>query len=82
VAIHRLGAALLLLGGSLAPQQPEPIEVSKRCDKSGFHLFSPAPREWVREMDSDRPDSTLGAYTVDADHFQIESSMAATAHWR
>lgn len=44
-------------------------------DKSQYHLFNPTPREFMREMSTDRPDKTESAYTVDAGHFQIESDL-------
>lgn len=45
-------------------------------DKSGYHLFNPTPRELMREMSTDRPDTTESAYTVDAGHVQLEMSLA------
>ncbi|MFN9973748.1 MAG: transporter, partial [Phycisphaerae bacterium] len=44
-------------------------------DKSAFHLFNPTPRELLREVDTDRPDTTESPHTVDAGHFQIEFSF-------
>lgn len=44
-------------------------------DKSQYHLFNPTPRELMREMSTDRPDTTESAYSVDAGHFQIEMSF-------
>jgi hypothetical protein len=41
-------------------------------DKSGYHLFRPTPREFMREMSTDRPDQTESPYTVDAGHVQVE----------
>jgi hypothetical protein len=42
------------------------------ADKSQFTLFNPTPREFMREMSTDRPDLTESPFTVDAGHFQIE----------
>lgn len=56
---------------SVQAADSEPIDLSK-VDKSGYHLFNPTPREYMREMSTDRPDKTESAYTVDAGHFQIE----------
>ena len=39
-------------------------------DKSGYSFFHPAPREFMRELTTDRPDKTEGPFTVDAGHFQ------------
>lgn len=41
-------------------------------DKSNYHLFNPTPREFLREMSTDRPDQTESPYSVDAGHFQVE----------
>ncbi len=45
------------------------------AEKGKYHFFNPTPRELMREMSTDRPDKTESAYTVDAGHFQIESSL-------
>ncbi|HYE61310.1 MAG TPA: transporter [Phycisphaerales bacterium] len=45
------------------------------ADKSGYHLFNPTPREQMRELSTDRPDTTESPYTVDAGHFQVELSF-------
>src|SRR5262245_33287645 len=47
----------------------------EQVDKSQFNLFNPTPRALMREMSTDRPDTTESAYTVDAGHLQIESSF-------
>jgi hypothetical protein len=44
-------------------------------DKSHYTLFNPTPRALMREMSTDRPDTTESAYTVDAGHVQVESSF-------
>jgi hypothetical protein len=44
-------------------------------DKSRFNLLRPTPDELLREMETDRPDKTESAYTVDAGHFQIEADL-------
>jgi hypothetical protein len=46
-----------------------------RADKSQYHLFSPTPRELMRELSADRPDTTESPYTVDAGHAQLEMSF-------
>jgi hypothetical protein len=40
-----------------------------------FSLFKPVPKGQMREMQTDRPDVTESAYTVDAGHFQYETSL-------
>lgn len=44
-------------------------------DKSGYTLLNPTPRELMREMSTDRPDTTESPKTVDAGHFQLEMSL-------
>ena len=58
--------ALLVTGCTAALGAGDPI------DKSGYHLFDPTPREYMRELSTDRPDQTESPYTVDAGHFQVE----------
>ncbi len=45
---------------------------SAQSDKSGYSLFSPTPRDAMREMSTDRPDQTESPFTVDAGHVQVE----------
>ncbi|MGH7176899.1 MAG: transporter [Tepidisphaeraceae bacterium] len=49
-------------------------------DKSGYNLFNPTPRDMMREMSTDRPDTTESPYTVDAGHFQFELSLLDYAY--
>jgi len=49
-------------------------------DKSSYTLFKPTPREFMREMSTDRPDQTESAYTVDAGHFQVEADLVNHIH--
>ena len=64
-ALVRLAAPCLLGPAVLAGPTETP-------DKSRYHLFSPTPRELMREMSTDRPDQTESPFTVDAGHFQLE----------
>lgn len=45
-------------------------------DVTSYHLLNPVPREEMRELSLDRPDTTESPYTVDAGHFQLESEVA------
>jgi hypothetical protein len=45
------------------------------ADKDAYSLFHPTPRDEMREMSTDRPDTTESAYTVDAGHFQMETTL-------
>jgi hypothetical protein len=44
-------------------------------DTSRFNLVNPTPRQQMREMSTDRPDTTESPYTVDAGHAQVELSF-------
>jgi hypothetical protein len=60
-----LGAAFLL---ALSAQAPA-------ADKSRYNLFNPTPRPEMRDLSTDRPDTTESPITVDAGHFQLEMSF-------
>lgn len=45
------------------------------ADKEAYSLFHPTPRDQMREMSTDRPDTTESAYTVDAGHLQLETTL-------
>jgi len=49
-------------------------------DKSSYTLFNPTPTEYMRELNTDRPDKTESPYTVDAGHYQIESDLFTYTH--
>lgn len=51
-------------------------------DKSGYHLFRPVPADALRDLVGDRPDGTESPTTVDAGHFQIETSFIEWARDR
>jgi hypothetical protein len=44
-------------------------------DVSAYNLFDPKPNADLRELSTDRPDTTESPYTVDAGHFQLEWEM-------
>jgi len=43
--------------------------------KTKYTLFNPVPKTLMREMETDRPDITESAYSVDAGHFQLETDL-------
>lgn len=45
------------------------------ADKSRYSLFNPTPTALMREMTTDRPDTTEVPFTIDAGHFQTESTL-------
>jgi hypothetical protein len=55
---------------------------SRAEDKSRYTLFDPTPRPLMRELSTDRPDTTESPYTVDAGHLQFELSLVDFAHDR
>lgn len=64
------------LAALLAPAMAWPAAAQTPvAGKGGFHLFNPTPRGQMREMSTDRPDTTESPYTVDAGHFQLETSL-------
>src|SRR5688572_16907283 len=63
-------AALLAAGAPTARAQDD-----GSSDKLQFNLFNPTPRSQMREMSTDRPDTTESPYTVDAGHVQVELSF-------
>lgn len=65
--IRPLAALMTITGSAVA-------EVNS-SDKRHYHLFNPTPRELMRDMATDRPDTTESPYTVDAGHLQIELSF-------
>ena len=56
-----------------APRQGE--QEQPKPDKSGYTLFNPVPRQFLRPLQTDRPSLTEGPYTVDAGHVQVESDL-------
>jgi hypothetical protein len=51
-------------------------------DKSGYSLFNPTPDGQLREMTTDRPDTTESPFTVDAGRVQIETTVFGYARSR
>jgi len=49
-------------------------------EKDGFHLLNPTPRSQMREMRTDRPDTTESPISVDAGHVQFELSLVDHAY--
>ena len=41
-------------------------------DKSGYTFFNPTLKDQMRELSTDRPDTTESPYSVDAGHYQVE----------
>jgi hypothetical protein len=73
-AMRVLGIVFLLWGAERAVAQPSP------ADKGHYTLFNPTPRHLMREMSTDRPDTTESPFSVDAGHVQVELSFVDYAH--
>ncbi len=67
VAVNQAGTSPSATGKATAS---EPT-----IDKRQFNLFNPTPREYLRDLAPDRPDTTESPITVDAGRFQIEASF-------
>jgi hypothetical protein len=52
------------------------------ADKSGYWLFDPTPDRLLRDMTTDRPDTTESPFTIDAGHVQIETNLFGYARSR
>ena len=46
-----------------------------------YNLLSPVPGNEMRSFETDRPDVTESAYTVDAGHFQLETDLFKTERY-
>ncbi|MBY0354119.1 MAG: transporter [Rickettsiales bacterium] len=66
--LYRLILSSFLLPVSLSA-------ASAQSSKDAYSLFSPTPREEMRELSTDRPDRTESPYSVDAGHFQVEADV-------
>jgi hypothetical protein len=77
------------MGGScLVPLLSAAVAALEPSEKAGFGLFAPTPRDAMREMSTDRPDTTESPFTLDAGHVQVEidafaleREAAATELW-
>jgi hypothetical protein len=52
------------------------------AEKGGYSLFDPTPNRLLRDMATDRPDTTESPLTVDAGHIQIETNLFGYARSR
>ena len=75
--IRRLMLAITALTSAVAASGQEPPKPPDQPgpDKSQYSLFHPAPRQYLREMRTDRPDQTESPFTVDAGHLQLEMDL-------
>ncbi len=57
-------------------------EKTDSLPKKKYSIFKPVPKNEMRDMQTDRPDVTESAYTVDAGHFQFETDLFKTARFK
>jgi hypothetical protein len=63
-----------------AEHAPEAQPSLAGADAQGsYNLLHPTPRERMREMSTDRPDTTESPISVDAGHFQVEMDAVSVA---
>ena len=67
------GWGAMILGAAVALLVPT-VDVLG-ADKSHYSLFNPTPDRLLRDMTTDRPDTTESPFTVDAGRIQIESTL-------
>jgi hypothetical protein len=51
------------------------LAVSPAMAEDGYTLFTPAPKDQMRPMTTERPSKTDSPYSLDAGHLQIESNL-------
>jgi hypothetical protein len=54
-----------------------PVLPAAEVDKSAYSLANPTPAALLRELTTDRPDTTESPFTVDAGHLQLEMDFAS-----
>ena len=69
-------ATALLIGLTTIAHAADGAGASAPRDKQPYTLFNPTPKDLMREMSTDRPDTTESPFTVDAGHVQVELSFA------
>ncbi|HVU40027.1 MAG TPA: transporter [Xanthobacteraceae bacterium] len=52
-----------------------PQDANKAKNKDQYTVFNPTPPALMRELTTDRPDNTESPFTVDAGHFQTETTL-------
>lgn len=55
---------------------------AEMADKSRYTLFNRTPDQLLRDVTTDRPDTTESPFTVDAGHFQFETTIFGYARSR
>jgi hypothetical protein len=66
LGLYRLTAVTAVLWGA---------GIAMGQDRSAYTLFNPTPDHLLRDLTTDRPDTTETPFTIDAGHVQIESTL-------
>lgn len=76
-SLAAMACGLLALEGlaQKLPQKVDPEAVEGLEAKSEYWLLKRTPSSKLRDLSTDRPDTTESPYTVDAGHFQLEMSL-------
>jgi hypothetical protein len=77
-----VGAWLLAAGGAQAADRTLPGGPAANDDKSRHSLFQPTPDRLLRDLTTDRPDTTESPFTVDAGRPQVETNLFGYARSR
>jgi hypothetical protein len=78
---HRTAIFLAAATALSEPCLSEEVPVDRE-DKTRYHILRPTPRELLRDLSTDRPDTTESPYSVDAGRFQLEMSLIDFTHDR
>lgn len=66
---------LMVFGGLMALTAP--LQAQESVDKGQYNFFNPTPKEFMKDLDTDRPDRTESPRSVDAGHFQVEADIVS-----
>lgn len=70
----RLILCMMALAGAANCARAEET-ANKQASKSQYWLFNPTPDRLLRDMTTDRPDTTESPFTIDAGRVQVESTV-------
>ena len=69
-------ALTIMVAGGMAQASDAAMPTADAApDKSQYTLFNPTPNQFLRDLTTDRPDTTESPFTVDAGHVQIETNL-------
>lgn len=69
-------ALTLMVAGGMAQASDAAMPIAGAApDKNHYTLFNPTPNQFLRDLTTDRPDTTESPFTIDAGHVQIETNL-------